>query len=53
MDIYKNFENDQAYTNSVDKIFYFILTSETNAYKKQIKMLSITSEMIMISISSD
>ena len=32
--------------NSVDKIFYFILTSEINAYQQQIKMISITSEMI-------
>ena len=31
---------------SVDKTFYFILTSEINAYQKQIKMISITSEMI-------
>ena len=44
--MYKNFENDQVYTCSVDKIFYFILTSEINAYQKQIKMISITSEMI-------
>ena len=44
--MYKNFENDHAYTNSVDKIFYFIPTSEINAYQKQIKMISITSEMI-------
>ena len=26
--------------------FYFILSSETNAYEKQIKVISITSEMI-------
>ena len=28
------------------KIFYFILSSEINAYQKQIKVISITSEMI-------
>ena len=33
--------------NSFDKTFYFILTSEINAYQKQIKMISITSEMIL------
>ena len=27
-------------------LFYFILSSEINAYQKQIKVLSITSEMI-------
>ena len=31
--------------------FYFILSSEINAYQKQIKMISITSEMIVIDIS--
>ena len=31
----------------IDKIyFYFILSSEFNAYQKQIKVISITSEMI-------
>ena len=29
-----------------DKQVYFILSSEINAYQKQIKVISITSEMI-------
>ena len=31
---------------SGEKIFYFILGSEINAYQKQIKVILITSEMI-------
>ena len=31
---------------NLKKVFYFILSSEINAYKKQIKVISVTSEMI-------
>ena len=30
----------------VSKLIYFIISSEINAYRKQIEMISITSEMI-------
>ena len=34
------------YEYDLDKDYYFILSSEINAYQKQIKVISITSEMI-------
>ena len=33
-------------TVELARVMYFILSSEINAYQKQIKMISITSEMI-------
>ena len=35
---------------NIKTIFYFVLSSEINAYQKQIKVISITSEMIWLVI---
>ena len=41
---------DKNTLHKVDFLFYFILSSEINAYQKQLKVISVTSEMIDISL---
>ena len=51
LDAATNFTQGKYHFNSdirnfIRQIIYFILSSEINAYQKQIKVISITSEMI-------
>ena len=45
-DVWKQLNNSCTFVQSVGIMYYFILSSEINAYQKQIKVISITSERI-------
>ena len=39
-------KTDRYYNEQTEGNFYFMLSSEINTYQKQIKVISVTSEMI-------